>query len=179
MTCSNDWELYFDSDFSYVRTQTKLIQILRVGFRKLFQLELTSANTDGDTPLQKKFQLGGPNVLRGYPQQTVLSNDNLFASRIDYKFPLISSPLWGFLSAFEIQGTVFYDQGKTWSKAESYKKGKLRKNTGIGIEWTLDTASLIQVPLKIEVAFPIEDDEYQKPQFILLGVITGSWRLWY
>ncbi len=44
----------------------------------------------------------------------------------------------------------------------------------MGIEWTIDTASLLQVPLKFEVAFPMDDKEYKKPQFILLGVITGS-----
>jgi len=28
--------------------------------------------------------------------------------------------------------------------------------------------------LKFEVAFPLEDQEYKKPQFIFLGVLTGS-----
>ena len=166
--------LSFNSDFSYVRGQGTLIQILHVGHRKLFQLGITHATTSGDTPLQKKFQLGGPSILRGYPQQTSLSEEHLLASRLDYKFPVISSPLWGFVSAFKIQGSAFYDQGTVWSHGSSFEKAILRKNAGMGIEWTIDTASLIQVPLKIEVAFPIDDEEYKKPQFILLGVITGS-----
>ena len=41
------------------------------------------------SPLQKKFQLGGPNVLRGFPQHTNLSDDHLLASRFGFKFPLI------------------------------------------------------------------------------------------
>ena len=166
--------LSFKSDFSYVRGQATLVQILRVGHRKLFQLGITHAATTGETPLQKKFQLGGPDGLRGYPQHIVLSDEHLLASRLDYKYPLITSPLWGIVSAFKIQGTVFYDQGKIWSQDDSYQKAKLRKNAGMGIEWTVDTASLFQVPLKFEVAFPIDDLEYKKPQFILLGVITGS-----
>ena len=166
--------LFFKSDFSYVRGQATLVQILNVGHRKLFQLDITHAATTGETPLQKKFQLGGPSVLRGYPQHTILSDEHLLASRLDFKYPLITAPLWGFVSAFKIQGTVFYDQGKIWSQGDSYEKAKLRKNAGMGIEWTIDTASLLQVPLKFEVAFPMDDKEYKKPQFILLGVITGS-----
>ena len=162
------------SDFSYVRGEVTLGQTLRVGHRKWFDLDLIHATTSGETPLQKKFQLGGPNVLRGYPQQTVLSSDHLLASRFDYKFPLITAPLWGVVSAFKIQGTVFYDQGKIWSNGFSFEKAKHRRNAGFGIEWTLDTASLLQVPLKFEVAFPLEDQEYKKPQFIFLGVLTGS-----
>ena len=53
-------------------------------------------------------------------------------------------------------------------------KKQNRENAGIGIEWTLDTASLFQLPLKIEVAFPLNDPDYKKPQFIFLGVLTGS-----
>ena len=131
-----------------------------VGHRKLFQLDITHAATTGETPLQKKFQLGGTSVLRGYPQHTILSDEHLLASRLDFKYPLITAPLWGFVSAFKIQGTVFYDQGKIWSQGDSYEKAKLRKNAGMGIEWTIDTASLIQVPLKFEVAFPMD---VQKP----------------
>ena len=163
-----------ESDFSYVRWQGTLGQIFHVGHRKLFQLDIIHGTTTGTTPLQKKFQLGSPSVLRGYPQHTVLSDERLLASRFDYKFPLVTAPLWGIVSAFKIQGTVFYDQGKIWSKYNSYEQAKHRQNAGFGIEWTVDTASLFQVPLKIEVAYPINDREYQKPQFIFLGVLTGS-----
>ena len=163
-----------ESDFSYVRWQGTLGQIFHVGHRKLFQLDIIHGTTTGTTPLQKKFQLGSPSVLRGYPQHTVLSEERLLASRFDYKFPLVTAPLWGIVSTFKIQGTVFYDQGKIWSKYNSYEQAKHRQNAGFGIEWTVDTASLFQVPLKIEVAYPINDREYQKPQFIFLGVLTGS-----
>ena len=166
--------LELESDFSYVRWQATLGQILRVGHRKSFDLNIIHGTTSGVTPLQKKFQLGSPAVLRGYPQQTDLSDDHMLASRLDFKFPLITAPLWGTVSAFKIQGTVFYDQGRIWSENISFEKAKQRENAGMGIEWILDTASLFQVPLKIEVAFPLNDQQYQKPQFIFLGVLTGS-----
>ena len=85
-----------------------------------------------------------------------------------------TKPLWGILSAFNIQGTVFYDQGKIWSEYISYEEAIHRENAGMGIEWTMDTASLFQVPLKIEIAFPLNDPDYKIPQFIFLGVLTGS-----
>jgi len=166
--------LEFESDFSYVRWQATLGQIFHVGHRKSFQLDIIHGNSTGTTPLQKKFQLGSPSVLRGYPQHTVLSDERLLATRTDYKFPLVTTPLWGIVSAFKIQGTVFYDQGKMWSKNNSFEEAKHRQNAGFGIEWTVDTASLFQVPLKIEIAYPINDSEYQKPQFIFLGVLSGS-----
>ena len=140
----------------------------------MIELDIIRASTSGQSPLQKKFQLGGPNVLRGFPQHTDLSDDNLLASRLGLKFPLIDSPFWGIVSTFNIQGTVFFDQGKIWSDRISFKNLNYRKSAGIGIEWTLDTVSLFQIPIKVEVAFPIDDKEYKKPQFIFLGVLTGS-----
>jgi hypothetical protein len=166
--------LQLESDFSYVRWQGTLGQKLHVGHRKWLQLDIIHGTTEGETPLQKKFLLGSPAVLRGFPQHTVLSDDRLMASRFDYKFPLVTAPLWGIVSAFKIQGTVFYDQGKLWSNNITFEKAKHRQNAGFGIEWTVDTASLFQVPLKLEVAFPINDQDYKKPQFIFLGVLTGS-----
>ena len=62
----------------------------------------------------------------------------------------------------------YYKRSGNYSLVESIK------NAGFGVEWTVDTASLFQLPLKIEIAYPLNDPEYQKPQFILLGVLTGS-----
>jgi len=175
------WEIWNEqpvlslpSDFSYVRGKVIFSQVFRVGYRKLFKLDLIRASTSGESPLQKKFQLGGPKVLRGYPQQRGLSDDKLFASRLDFKFPLIDSPFWGLVSTFQIQGNLFYDQGRIWSDDISIEDSKFRKNFGVGIEWIVDTASLFQIPLKFEVAFPLDDQVYKKPQFIFLGVLTGS-----
>ncbi|GIT62630.1 MAG: hypothetical protein Ct9H300mP21_01760 [Pseudomonadota bacterium] len=152
-----------ESDFFYVRWQAKLGQILRVGHRKWFEFDIIHGTTSGKTPCRKNFNWEA-HLLRGYPQQTNLSDDHPLASRLDFKFPpLNTKPLWGMLSAFKIQGTVFYDQGKIWSEKISYETGKHRENAGMGIEWTLDTASLFQVPLKIEIAFPLNDPDYKKP----------------
>ena len=166
--------LLLPSDFAYVRGQGEIGQIFKVGYRKSVELNLIRSHTSGDSPLQKKFQLGGPNVLRGFPQKVGLSNDHMLASRLGFKFPLINSAFWGIVSTFKIQGSVFFDQGKIWSDMMPFNNVKYRKNAGIGIEWTIDTVSLFQVPLKLEIAFPMDDDEYKKPQFIFLGVLTGS-----
>jgi hypothetical protein len=38
----------------------------------------------------------------------------------------------------------------------------------------VDAASLVQIPLKLEIAYPVGDSEYKSPQFIFFGVLTGS-----
>ena len=166
--------LYYPTDFAYVRGQGKIGQIFRFGHRKSFEFDIIRSSTSGNSPMQKKFQLGGPNVLRGFPQKIDLSNDHMLASRFGFKFPLINSAFWGLVSTFKIQGSIFFDQGKIWSDRVPFKNVKYKKNVGLGIEWTIDTASLFQVPLKLELAFPLDDEEYKKPQFIFLGVLTGS-----
>ena len=37
-----------------------------------------------------------------------------------------------------------------------------------------DAASLIQIPLKFEIAYPFGDKDYRSPQFIFFGVLAGS-----
>ena len=66
-----------------------------------------------------------------------------------------------------------YLKGKGWSESQIPAKARLRQDAGLGIGWMVDTVSLIQVPIKFEVAYPLNDPDYKKPQYILLG--TLSW----
>ncbi len=162
------------SDFDYRIWRGQLLQSWTLGFQVEFWLQGIRGTTDGVTPLQKKFQLGSPEVLRGYPQTTELRDDELQAWRGDFRFPLTLKTWWADVSAYDVQGILFYDQGKIWARDESPAGRPLRQNIGVGIEWMLDTVSLFQVPLKLELAVPIHDDEYQRPQLVLLGTLTGS-----
>ena len=162
------------SDFDYRLWRGQLLQSWTLGFQVEFWLQAIRGTTDGFTPLQKKFQLGSPEVLRGYPQTTALRDDELEAWRSDLRFPLSTQTWWSDISAYDVQGILFYDQGRIWSHGESSTDRPLRQNVGIGVEWMLDTVSLFQVPLKLELAVPIHDDEYTRPQLVLLGTLTGS-----
>ena len=162
-----------ETDFHYTKSSGSISQALHVGHRKWFVLSMAYGAIGGDPPLQKKFQLGSPSTLRGFPQTIKLMYDHLALASVDFKFPLFYAPFWGDVSATNIQGVLFYDQGKGWSDPNTPAKAELREDAGLGIEWVVDTVSLFQVPIKFEVAYPLNDSDYKKPQYILLG--TLSW----
>ena len=162
-----------ETDFNYTKSSASINQTLHIGHRKWFVFSIIYGTTGGNSPLQKKFQLGSPSTLRGFPQTIKLMYDHLAVASLDFKLPLLNAPIWGDISATNIQGVLFYDQGKGWSAPSTSAKAELRKDAGLGIEWIVDTVSLIQVPIKFEVAYPLNDPDYKKPQYILLG--TLSW----
>ena len=162
-----------ETDFHYSKSSGSISQTLHVGHRKWFVLSMAYGTIGGTPPLQKKFQLGSPSTLRGFPQTIKLMYDHLALASLDFKFPLFHAPFWGDVSATNIQGVLFYDQGKGWSAPLTQDKAQSRKDAGFGIEWVVDTVSLFQVPIKFEVAYPLNDPDYEKPQIILLG--TLSW----
>jgi hypothetical protein len=163
-----------ETSYSYALWSESLTQIFQTGFRSSLQWRLLLSNTLGSSPDQKKFSLGGPQTLRGYPQSGDLSQENLLVSRLDYEFPLVTNPWWGNISSLGLQGTIFYDQGRAWGKNEELTDSVDRRNIGIGLRMGVDAASLVQIPIKLEIAVPVGDEEYDRPQFIFFGVLTGS-----
>ena len=163
-----------DTKYSYTLLSERLTQIFVTGFRSNIRWEVVLGNTLGDSPSQKKYSLGGPKSLRGFPQAGSLQQDNYLLTRVDYEFPLITTPLWGNVSSLGLQGTVFFDQGRGWGNELDLDEAKDRRNVGVGIRWGVDAASLIQIPLKFEIAYPVGDQDYRSPQFIFFGVLTGS-----
>ena len=163
-----------DTKYSYTLLSERLTQIFVTGFRSNIRWEVVLGNTLGDSPSQKKYSLGGPKSLRGFPQAGSLQQDNYLLTRVDYEFPLITTPLWGNVSSLGLQGTVFFDQGRGWGNELDLDEAKDRRNVGVGIRWGVDAASLIQIPLKFEIAYPVGDKDYRSPQFIFFGVLTGS-----
>ncbi len=158
------------ADLQYTLLDTILAHTFRVGFRKYLRWTWRYATTDGHSPLQKKHQLGSPSALRGFPLQTRLSGDHLLLTRLEFEFPLMASPLWGNFSSLGLDGIIFYDQGKTWQIGEFYEDAQLRKDAGLGIQWRVDALALFQVPLRLAIAYPLDDPEYEEHQFILEGV---------
>ncbi|HJO58225.1 MAG TPA: BamA/TamA family outer membrane protein, partial [Nitrospinaceae bacterium] len=161
-----------ETDFRYTKSSGNINQTLLVGHRKWIVFSMKYGTTGGTPPLQKKFQLGSPSTLRGFPQTVKLMYDYLAVASLDFKLPLFHAPLWGDVSATNIQGVLFYDQGKGWSDSNTPAKADLKEDAGLGIEWVVDTVSLFQVPIKFEVAYPLNDSDYKKPQYILLGTLS-------
>lgn len=168
------------ADFNYTLLQTRISHLFNVGFRKRINWTWLYNTTVGNSPLQKKFQLGSPQVLRGYPQNTSLRDDQLLALRLDFEFPLISTAWWGNISSLGMQGSVFYDIGKVWENDSSFGNARQRQDVGVGVLWGVDTVALFQVPFKIELAYPIDNEDsnndgepdFNKPKFVVGGVLT-------
>ncbi|MBF0289789.1 MAG: BamA/TamA family outer membrane protein [SAR324 cluster bacterium] len=160
------------ADFSYTILKTSFIHLFNVGFLQRINWTWIYHTTYGTSPLQKKHQLGSPQVLRGYPQRTILRDDQLLASRLDYEFPLIRTPWWGNVTSLGMQGIIFFDIGKVWGNNDHFADSKQRQDAGIGIQWGIDTVALFQFPLKIEIAYPLDDSEFDKPQFVLAGALS-------
>ncbi len=160
------------ADFSYTLLRTRLNHLFNLGFHQRFLWTWIYDTTYGTSPLQKKHQLGSPQVLRGYPQRTILRDDQLLAMRFDYEFPILTDPWWGNFSTLGMQGILFYDWGKVWGNDGSFEDAKQRQDAGIGIQWGVDTVALLQFPLKIEIAYPIEDSEFNRPQFVFAGALS-------
>ncbi|MBF0279045.1 MAG: BamA/TamA family outer membrane protein [SAR324 cluster bacterium] len=160
------------ADFTYTLMQSRLMHLLNVGHKQRIRWTWIYASTIGDSPLQKKHQLGSPQVLRGYPQRTILRDDQLLASRLDYEFPLVNNPWWGNISSLGIQGILFFDIGKVWKDNDHFEKSRQRQDVGMGFQWGIDTVALFQVPFKIELAYPFGDSEFKKPQFVLAGALS-------
>ncbi|MBF0288197.1 MAG: BamA/TamA family outer membrane protein [SAR324 cluster bacterium] len=158
------------ADLQYTILDGALAHAFRVGFRKYLRWTWRAATTDGMTPQQKKHQLGAPSALRGFPLQTRLSGDHLLLTRLEFEFPLVTSPLWGNVSSLGFDGILFYDQGKIWPIGGTYDDALLRKDAGFGIQWRVDALALFQVPLRFAIAYPLDDPEYEEHQFILEGV---------
>lgn len=156
------------ADFLYTRINGSIDHLFHVGFKKSITWSWIYGSIYGHSPIQKKHQLGGPEVLRGFPNRLTLRNDNLLAMRTTYEFPLVSSPWWGNVSSLGLQGSLFYDQGKIWGNDSKFDHASLRQDIGIGLQWHVDALALLQPPITIEIAYPINDPHYNKPQIILL-----------
>ncbi len=173
------WSIRFErplsvlgADFTYTLVRSKLTHLLNVGYKQRIRWAWIYGSIVGKAPLQKKHQLGSPQVLRGYPQRTILREDQLLASRLDYEFPLVNNPWWGNMSSLGIQGILFFDVGKVWQNNSHFEKSRQRQDVGLGFQWGIDTVALFQTPFKVEIAFPFNDSEFEKPQFILAGALS-------
>lgn len=158
------------ADFSYTLLKSKITHLFSMGFRQRLRWSWIYMTTFGKSPLQKKYQLGSPKVLRGYPQKTSLRDDQMLVMRLDFEFPLISKTRWGNLSLLGMQGILFCDTGKIWSENESFYQTPQRQDVGFGVLWNVDALALLQTPLRIDIAYPFNDTEFTKPRIILGGV---------
>ncbi|MCX5868473.1 MAG: outer membrane protein assembly factor BamA [Proteobacteria bacterium] len=104
--------------------------VLRLGYAYVF-------GRNEDIPIDKKFQLGGVNSVRGFLKNTIGPQTGSPGThtggniQINYqgeiRFPFPGSQRFG--------AVVFTDGGGLWNKSEEVKMNGIRKTTGVGLRY--------------------------------------------
>jgi len=119
--------------------------------------------TQGELPLQKKFSLAGPLMLRGYNFDADYLGSHLATFTVELNMPIhkrfrndvsIKKYFWfnGVNSAF------YYDGGKVWDKPEKFSKAKYYHSLGTSLILKTSIMNLIPVDWRFDLAFPLDHD---------------------
>jgi len=106
-----------------------------------------------DSPIYRKYSLGGVGSVRGFDSfgislvdpvsLDVLGGENKMTSSIDLIFPL------PYLATAGFRGTLFVDAGTVWGTSgqvtEAFDSSKVRASFGFGIEWASPVGPLTMV----------------------------------
>ena len=162
----------YRSDFDYTTYQLNGFQTLTLGSAHSFKLRLTRGHKEGQQALHARFGLGGPDLLRGYPRTSLLANEQIAGAQLDYGYVLTRRSTGGTTQIRRLTLFLFGDEGRGWNNGEHYYSRPKRQDLGIGLELLLNVMRLTEFPIRMDLAYPVHDDEYHKPQFILLGLLT-------
>jgi hypothetical protein len=162
----------YGSDFDYTSQSLRLTQTITDGSSHLLRVGLTRAGTTGTAPLQTRHTLGGPQLLRGYPRTLELSNDEIAAATLDYGWVVFRDIVGVAAQLRRVTLYLFGDVGRGWNNDERLDSRPQRQDLGVGMELTLNVLRLAEFPLRFDIAWPVSDDEYRDPQFILLGLLN-------
>ena len=72
----------------------------------------------------------------------------------------------------QLTAFVFGEGGRGWNNGEHFDDRPKRQDAGIGLELRINVLRLAEFPIRMDVAYPLHDPEYRKPQFILFGVLN-------
>ncbi len=94
-------------------------------------------NEDGKLPVYDNFYLGGMNSIRGFKSSTIspidpsndekYGGDKMWFSNIEIFFPLLTDA--------GVRGVAFLDFGNVYDQDDNWDFGKIKKSTGLGINW--------------------------------------------
>jgi hypothetical protein len=162
----------YSSAFDFTAFRMDLQQVAAFGSTHLIAAQVTRAGTEGTPPLQMRHELGGPELLRGYPRSVSLSAEELVAARLDYGIVATRHILGTGVQVRQVTAFLFGDVGRGWNAGEQYATRPQRQDLGLGLELQLSLFRLMDFPLRLDLAYPVHDAEYRTPQFILLGLLN-------
>ena len=163
----------FGSDFRYTSLVASYSQDLSVHANHSFHFELIRGRVDGNTPLQKKHLLGGPEALRGFPRTLALVSDNVAILRSEYLLVLTRGIMGESVQTRKLTLILFADIGKGWNNDEDFDQVLTRKDIGFGFNLDLDALTVFKFPVRVEVAFPIDDPQFKNRQVIFFQALIG------
>ena len=100
------------SDFSFNQYTLELRRYQNFGYRERLDIRLKLGSSEGQLPIQKKYQIGGLSTLRGYHYKA-FQGDRLFLANFEYNMnPKVFSTDLLFLD--ELNYVIFYDIGDAW-----------------------------------------------------------------
>jgi len=117
-----------DSNFFVWRGQGQYLRELAPDTLFLFRTDLQIAGRPL-VPLEQ-FTLGGPESVRGYRQDLIVSDSGFFASG-EIRIPIARIPQWQGL----LQVTPFVDVGTSWNVSEKNFDPSTLVSTGLGLYW--------------------------------------------
>lgn len=160
------------SDFDYSKLSVNLSQEWEFGGDHLIIGEFLRGGIDGAAPTTKHFLLGGPGVLRGYPRAEKLLHEQFAALRLEYHF-VISRAIFGTnLQTRRWTAILFGDVGKGWQNGENPESQPQRQDIGLGLTIDIDVIGQLQAPIRMEIAYPINDPEFKNPKVILFQTLS-------
>ncbi len=162
----------YRSDFQYTTYELSGFQTLTLGSSHSFNLRLTGGHTEGGPALHARFPLSGPELLRGYPRTSFLTTEEIATAQLDYGYVLTRRPIGASTQIRRLTLFLFGDEGRGWNVGEHYFARPKRQDVGIGLELQINVLRLAEFPIRMDLAYPVHDEEYHKPQFILLGLLT-------
>ena len=162
----------YESDYLFTTYRADVSQTLALGSAHLLTLQLTRGITEGTPPVQLRHELGGPELMRGYPRVVLLANDQVAAAKLDYGYVLTRRLIGTTAQIRQITLYLFGDMGRGWNNGERYDQRPRRQDAGLGVELEINLLRLIEFPIRVDVAYPLNDDQYRGAQVILFGLLN-------
>lgn len=116
---------------NYIRYNPTLKRYFHLGSKHSLALQVRGGVTNKDIPYLGKYQLGGSNDLRGFPEWSLVGN-NYFLTNVEYRFPLYS-----YRANYGVSGVLFVDAGQAWDIGQKDFLDKLHISEGIGLRFLL------------------------------------------
>jgi hypothetical protein len=162
----------FNSDYRFTTYRADIQQTLALGSSHRLDFQLTRGITEGTPPLQLRHELGGPELMRGYPRVVQLNAEEVAVARLDYGYVLTRQVIGSAAQIRQMTLFLFGDVGRGWNNSETYRDRPRREDAGIGLELEINALRLIEFPIRVDLAYPLHDQEFQGPQVILFGLFN-------